>query len=54
MSIPDIAWRRFFGGGFGGFGFGGQEEEDQTPKGNDVKVDIEVTLRDLYWGTSSR
>lgn len=42
---------RFFGGGFGGFGgFGGQEEEDATPKGNDVYADIEVTLKDLYLG----
>jgi DnaJ family protein B protein 11 len=41
---------RFFGGGFGGFGFGGQEDEDATPKGNDVRVDLEVTLRDLYLG----
>ena len=46
-------WRRFFGGGgfggFGGFG-GGDEEEEQTPKGDDVRVDLEVTLKDLYLG----
>jgi hypothetical protein len=42
--------RRFFGNfGFGGFGFGGQEEE-QTPKGHTVKLDLEVTLKDLYLG----
>ena len=47
--------RRFFGGGFGGgFGFGGGEEEEQTPKGHDVRVDLEVTLRDLYVGTTIR
>lgn len=42
-----------FGGfpGFGGFG-GGQEEEEQTPKGNNVYVDVEVTLRDLYLGST--
>ena len=41
---------RFFGGGFG---FGGQEEEEeQTPKGNDVHVELEVTLRDLYLGAA--
>jgi hypothetical protein len=26
------------------------EEEDQMPKGDDVIVDLEVTLRDLYVG----
>ena len=50
---------RFFGGsggpfgGFGGFGGGGfQEEEEQTPKGNNVYVELEVTLRDLYLGNT--
>lgn len=38
---------RFFGG-FGGFG--GQQEEESTPKGNDVVVDLEVSLQDLYLG----
>lgn len=39
----------FFGNfGFGGFGFGQQEEE--TPKGNNVVVELEVTLRDLFLG----
>ncbi len=39
--------RRFFGG----FGFGmGGEEEETTPKGNDVFVELEVSLRDLYLG----
>ena len=41
---------RFFGGGFGGFGFGQQEEE--TPKGHAVLVELEVTLKDLYLGES--
>ena len=46
---------RFFGGAFGGgFGFGGGEEEEQTPKGHDVHVDLEVSLRDLYVGTTVR
>ena len=50
---------RFFGGGggpfggFGGFGGGGfQEEEEQTPKGNNVYVELEVTLKDLYLGNT--
>ncbi|KAK9918595.1 hypothetical protein WJX75_005221 [Coccomyxa subellipsoidea] len=43
---------QFFGGGFPGFGgFGGMgDEEEQTPKGDDVRVDLEVTLKDLYLG----
>lgn len=37
--------------GFDSFGFGGEEEgEQETPKGNDVVVDIEATLEDLYNG----
>ena len=36
---------------FGGFGFGmGGEEEETTPKGNDVFVELEVSMRDLYLG----
>lgn len=47
--------RRFFGGAFGGgFGFGGGDDEEQTPKGHDVRVDLEVSLRDLYVGTTIR
>ena len=43
--------RRFFGGGFGGgFGFGQQQQEEETPKGNNVAVELEVTLADLYLG----
>ena len=50
-----VRMRRFFGGGFGGgFGFGGGEEEEQTPKGHDVRVDLEVLLSDLYVGTTIR
>lgn len=26
------------------------DEEEQTPKGDDVRVDLEVTLKDLYLG----
>eukprot|EP00898_Chlorokybus_atmophyticus_P001543 jgi/Chlat1/238/Chrsp1S03046 len=40
---------QFFGGGFG---FGQQEEEESTPKGQDVRVQLEVTLEDLYLGKS--
>lgn len=40
---------QFFGGGFGGFGFG-QQEEEETPKGDNVVVMLEVTLEDLYLG----
>ena len=36
---------RFFGGGFGG-----QQEEERTPKGHDVYADLYVTLKDLYIG----
>lgn len=36
----------FFGGGFGG----GGEEEERTPKGDDVVVDLPLTLEDLYSG----
>ncbi|KAL6782477.1 hypothetical protein ACKKBG_A06930 [Auxenochlorella protothecoides x Auxenochlorella symbiontica] len=37
---------------FGGFGFGGhgQQEEPQTPKGDDVVINLEVSLEDLYLG----
>ena len=51
---PPHAWlyRFFGGGGFPGFGgFGGMgDEEEVTPKGHDVHVDLEVTLKDLYLG----
>lgn len=39
----------FGGGGFGGGG-GGQEEEERTPKGDDIIVDLFVSLKDLYVG----
>ena len=36
---------------FGGFGFGGrQEQEPETPKNTAVQIDLEVSLRDLYQG----
>lgn len=41
---------QFFGGGFR---FGNEEEEEErTPKGDDVSVEIHVTLKDLYVGNS--
>ena len=39
---------QFFGGGFGGFG--GEPREPETPKGDSITVDLEVTIRDLYLG----
>lgn len=49
--VSQVVGRRFFGG-FGFGGFGGTEEEEQIPKGNDVYVELEVTLKDLYLGKS--
>jgi DnaJ-class molecular chaperone len=43
---------RFFGRGGFGFGGGEEDEEEQTPKGHDVIVELEATLRDLYLGAS--
>lgn len=53
---PGDIFSQFFGGGFGGFGgFGGrQEEEDQVLKGENVVVQLEVTLKDLYVGRSMK
>lgn len=34
-----------------GFGFGGQREDREVAKGNDVIMDISVTLEELYSGT---
>jgi len=45
---------QFFGRGFGGFGFGQEEEEDQTLKGETLVVQLEVTLRDLYVGRAMK
>eukprot|EP00475_Leptophrys_vorax_P014081 TRINITY_DN20469_c0_g1_i1.p1 TRINITY_DN20469_c0_g1~~TRINITY_DN20469_c0_g1_i1.p1 ORF type:complete len:365 (-),score=23.73 TRINITY_DN20469_c0_g1_i1:192-1286(-) len=42
---------QFFGGNPFGFQQGGEEEE-QTPKGDAVAVDLEATLEDLYNGRS--
>ena len=42
---------QFFGGGFG-FGRDKEEEEERTPKGDDVTVEICATLKDLYVGNS--
>jgi len=40
---------QFFGGGFG-FGMGQQDEEPETPKGDSIIVDLEVSVKDLYLG----
>ena len=48
---PFDIFSSFFGGGFGfGFGGGGQEQEPETPKGENVVIDLECTLEDLYVG----
>ena len=39
---------QFFGHGFGGFGGGPQEPE--TPKGDSLVIDLDVSIRDLYLG----
>ncbi|XP_060566807.1 dnaJ homolog subfamily B member 11-like [Ruditapes philippinarum] len=39
----------FFGGDFGFFG-GGHHEDNDSPKGGDVVMDLEVTLEELYAG----
>ena len=39
-----------FFGGFGPFGFGQQESQDNTPRGADVSVKLEVTLEEMYMG----
>ncbi|KAJ9543186.1 hypothetical protein OSB04_022893 [Centaurea solstitialis] len=46
MDIQDI-FKSFFGGGGGD-----QEEEDRVAKGDDVIVDLDATLEDLYMGGS--
>jgi len=47
---PQDIFAQFFGGGFG---FGGrEEEEEQTPRGHDVRVTLELSLKDLYLGAS--
>ena len=53
MSSGGTGGRRFFGGGFG-FGGREEEEEEQTPRGNDVRVHLELSLRELYLGASLR
>lgn len=45
---PNDIFSRFFGGGFG---FGGAEEES-TPRGDDVHVDVEVTLEHIFSGAT--
>ena len=43
---------QFFGGGFGGFGFGGQEQEPETPKAPTIRVDLWATVKEVYLGAS--
>ncbi|XP_023513629.1 dnaJ protein ERDJ3B-like [Cucurbita pepo subsp. pepo] len=45
MNIQDI-FSQFFGGG------GGMEEEEKIPKGDDVIVELDASLEDLYMGGS--
>ncbi|KAI7839136.1 hypothetical protein COHA_007139 [Chlorella ohadii] len=45
---PNDIFSQFFGQF--GFGFGGEQQEEQTPKGNNVVVVLEVSLKDLYLG----
>ncbi|KGN45000.1 dnaJ protein ERDJ3B [Cucumis sativus] len=47
MNIQDI-FSQFFGGG------GGMEEEEKIPKGDDVIVELDASLEDLYMGGSLR
>jgi len=47
---------QFFGGGgpFGGFGgFGGGQEEPETPKGTTIKVDLAMTVKEIYLGATA-
>ena len=44
MCARSIFGKRFFDP------FGGEETEPETPKGDDVIVDLPVSLRDLYTG----
>jgi len=46
---PNDIFSQFFGSAFGGFGFGGAQEEVEV-KGETVHVGLEVTLEDLYNG----
>jgi DnaJ family protein B protein 11 len=45
---PNDIFSQFFGQF--GFGFGQEQQEEQTPKGNNVIVDLEVSLKDLCLG----
>jgi DnaJ family protein B protein 11 len=47
---PQDIFAQFFGGGGFNFGFGGGEEE--TPKGDSIYAELEVTLADLYLGNT--
>ena len=49
-TITSITTKRFFGGMGFHFNFGGEHGEPETPKGESVLVELEVTLRDLYLG----
>lgn len=45
---PQDIFSQFFGGGFG------FENEEQTPRGHDVRVELEVSLKDIYLGSQFR
>lgn len=51
---PGDIFSQFFGGGFGGFGGfgGGMQQEPETPKGEQVTIDLYVSLKDLYLGNT--
>lgn len=56
-GFPNDVFNQFFGGGgFGGFGgFGGRgggPEEEETPKGATVTVEIRVPLSEMYTGST--
>ena len=48
-------FNQFFGGGFGGGfgGFGQQQQEEQRPRGDDVIIEMPVTLEEIYVGKKS-
>jgi DnaJ family protein B protein 11 len=51
---PQDIFSQFFGGGGGGFNFGFGGGEEETPKGDTIYAELEVTLADLYLGNTFR
>eukprot|EP00210_Caulerpa_lentillifera_P000645 g623.t1 len=49
---PNDIFDRFFRNGFGGFNFnfGDEQEEQQVRRGDDVILDLEISLKDAYIG----